>query len=323
MMDQVVQRLKNSKSLLLATHINPDGDAIGSLLSMGLALDERKKNIKLYCESRIPTVYQFLPWSHRVCSQVGNVGAYDAALVLDCGDLERIGRASERVSQIPDIINLDHHATNTGFGTMQIVKTEACATAEIVYYLIRKMGVIINKLIAQCIYTGILSDTGSFRFFNTNKAAFEICRNMVAVGVNPHEVAKHVFGQYSLARIKLLNLVLDSLEISKNGKLSMMTVTSDMVKETQTQNEDIEGMINYARRIKNVKIAVLIQEFRNELELNAKSRFHVSLRSDGTVDVGSIAKDFGGGGHLTAAGFSSNGDLYQIKSTIFNLAEGL
>jgi phosphoesterase RecJ-like protein len=322
-MDQVVHRLKNSKSLLLATHVNPDGDAIGSLLSMGLALDELKKNIQLYCESPIPTVYRFLPWSHRVSRHIGDVAAYDTALVLDCGDLRRVGHASDRISQIPDIINMDHHATNTGFGTIQIVKTEACATAEIVYYLIRKMDININKLIARCIYTGILSDTGSFRFLNTNMAAFEICKDMVAAGVNPYEVAKHVYGQYSLARIKLLNLALDSLEISNNGKLSMMTVTSDMMKDSQTQNEDVEGMINYARRIKDVKVAVLIQEVSdNQMKPGIKNRFHVSLRSDGAVDVGNIAKDFGGGGHPTAAGFCINSTLYKIKSAIFNLAEG-
>jgi phosphoesterase RecJ-like protein len=324
MMDQIITRLKNSRSVLIATHVNPDGDAIGSLLAMGLAMETLKIDAKLFCQSPIPALYRFLPWSHRVCRLPGDIQKYEAAVILDCGEFERIGNSVEYVQQIPVIINIDHHFTNTHFGSINLIVADACATCEIVYQLLLEMGVTINQPMARCLYTGILTDTGSFRFSNTNRSTFEICEELVKVGVNPHDVAKHVYGQYSLSRIKLLNLALDSLEISKNGKISLMTLTDKMLQETGTQNEDIDGMINYARRIKNVKVAVLIQEYRNGRRRSGeRGRYHVSLRSDGSVDVANIALSFGGGGHVTAAGFCTESHLSHLKETIFKLAEVL
>ena len=147
---------------------------------------------------------------------------------------------------------------------------------------------------------------------------------MAELGVEPHEVAQHVYGTYSLGRIKLLNLALDSIEISDNGKLSIMTVTGAMFAETRTQPEDVDGMINYARRIEDVKVAALIQEQQNGKTSSASQcRYHVSLRSDGSVDVAAIAGSFGGGGHTSAAGFQVETTLTELKSDIINLALAL
>jgi phosphoesterase RecJ-like protein len=181
-----------------------------------------------------------------------------------------------------------------------------------------------DKAIATCLYTGILTDTGSFRFSNTNQTAFAISNEMAALGMEPYDVAQHVYGTYSLGRIKLLNLALDSIEISENGKLSIMTVTRAMLSDTGTQSEDVDGLINYARRIKNVKVAALIHELHNGTCEAAKAdRYHVSLRSDGTVDVANIASSFGGGGHVSAAGFHIDSTLSKIKTEITALAEKL
>ena len=249
-------------------------------------------------------------------------GRYDLAVILDCGDLQRIGKAVSAVQKIPIIVNIDHHVTNTRFGHFQLIDTSACATAEIIYRLIKQMNVPFDKAMATSIYTGILTDTGSFRFSNTNRAAFSICREMVELGVDPYSIAQHVYGTYSLGRIKLLNLALDSIKISNNGKLSIMTLSQDMFDTTHTQAEDSDGLINYAKRIEDVKVAALIQENRNGKEKSEKiKRFNVSLRSDGTVDVASIAASFGGGGHAIAAGFSIETTLSDITSQILKLAE--
>ena len=168
-----------------------------------------------------------------------------------------------------------------------------------------------------------MTDTGSFRFSNTNRAAFSICEAMVAMGVNPSTVARHVYGTYSLGRIKLLNRALDSIEISNNGHLSIMTVTREMLADTGTQPEDADGLINYARRIQDVKVAALIHELENGNGASGgRKLFHVSLRSDGSVDVSRIASDFGGGGHSGAAGFSVASSLAELKQTIYSLADG-
>ncbi len=322
-MKQIIHHLKNSQSVLLATHSNPDGDAIGSLTAMGLALVALNKTTTLYSESPIPAVYRFVPAVDRVVSQFHGTNNFDTAVILDCGDLQRVGKAASAISQIQTVINVDHHVTNTGFGDIQIVDTSACATAEIVYRIIKGLDVSIDRDMAVSIYTGILTDTGSFRFSNTNRHAFSICEEMIKQGVNPYHIAQHVYGTYSLGRIKLLNLALDSIEISKNGKMSLMTLTREMLDETKTQPEDADGLINYARRIEAVKVAVLIQEHKNDENKTGKNLFHVSLRSDGEIDVASIASSFGGGGHASAAGFSVQSTLSDLKSQIFNLAQKL
>jgi phosphoesterase RecJ-like protein len=327
-MKLILDQLHRAKRILLTSHVSPDGDAIGCLLAMGRALELLGKQTTLYNGSSIPAVYRFLPEVKRITGHLDPSISYDTAIVLDCGDLERIGEAKELVERIPVIINIDHHITNTGFGHLQIIDTEACATSEIVYRLIRELGIPLDEAIGYSLYTGILTDTGSFRFSNTNHAAFAICEEMVNIGVNPYQVAQHVYGTYSLGRIKLLNLAIDSIEISDNGKLSVMTLTRNMLEETGTQPEDIDGLINYAKRIEDVKVAALIQENTNGHEgkrdpNHREANFHVSLRSDGSVDVAAIATGFGGGGHPSAAGFSIDATLSDLKLKIIDLAGDL
>ncbi len=322
-MKEIIRHLKNSRCVLLASHVNPDGDAIGSLLAMGLALEKQGCDVELYNESSIPAVYRFLPGVNRIRQQLGAVQRFDTAVVLDCGDLTRVGSQMDRMTAIPTIINIDHHSTNTHFGQHQLVDVDACATSEIIHRLIEAMELKMDAAMATAIYTGILTDTGSFRFSNTNQGAFAICEAMVALGVSPSSVARHVYGTYSLGRIKLLNLALDSIEISADGHLSIMTVTRQMLADTGTQPEDADGLINYARRIQDVKVAALIHELENGSHApGPHKRFHVSLRSDGSVDVARIASGFGGGGHAGAAGFSVESSLSDLKRTIYGLSDG-
>ncbi|MBC2737433.1 MAG: bifunctional oligoribonuclease/PAP phosphatase NrnA [Desulfobacteraceae bacterium] len=319
-MDTVIDRLTESQAIFLSTHINPDGDAIGSLIALGLGLQQHGKHIYLYNASPIPAVYRFLPGVQLVQQVLPESSAWDTAVVLDCGTLDRIGVAVDFVRGLPQVINIDHHVTNTNFGQYRLVDSTACSSAEIVYRLLKKMAITIDAAIATSIYTGILTDTGSFRFANTNSAAYTICSEMVQAGVDPYTVAQHVYGTYSLGRIKLLNMALDSIEISANGKLSLMTLTQDMFRETDTNPEDVDGMINYAKRIEDVKVAALIMENENGA---VQKRYHVSLRSDGTVDVAEIAASFGGGGHFSAAGFGVESSLKALKKTINSIAEKL
>jgi phosphoesterase RecJ-like protein len=323
-MDPIIQRIKAADRILVASHAEPDGDAVGSLLALGLALEKIGKRTTLYNASVIPAVYQFLPGVARITRRMPAADGCDAAIILDCGDLSRIGPDWPEAAKIPVIINIDHHITNTRFGHAQVIDGDACATAEIVHRLIPLLGVEFDRDIATAVYTGILTDTGSFRFSNTNAAAFAIGHAMTKRGVDPYHVAQHVFGSYSLGRIKLLNLALNSIEISPNGKLSIMTITRGMLAETGTQPEDVDGLINYARRIEAVRVAALIQE-QGEADATGggRSRFHVSLRSDGTVDVAAWAGSFGGGGHLSAAGFQVESTLEQIKAQMTGWSVGM
>lgn len=320
-MNQIINHLLESKHIFLATHVHPDGDAVGSLIAMGLALEALDKNVTLYNENSLPAVYRFLPSINRIVRHANAIDDYDTAVIMDCGNLKRIGRLHTTIARVPVIINIDHHITNTGFGHLKFIDTSASATTEIVYRLIRKMGLSISRDMATSIYTGILTDTGSFRFSNTSRAAFDICSEMVGLGVDPYDVAQHVYGTYSLGRIKLLNLAIDSIEISKNGKLSVMTLSQSMLDETGTYAEDTDGFIHYAKRIEDVKVAVLIRELSGGKKKQPGSRYHVSLRSDGTTDVSEIAASFGGGGHFSAAGFNIDSNIDDLKKQISKLAQ--
>jgi len=321
-MNNIVTQLKSSRNVLITSHIDPDGDAIGSLVAMGVALQVYGIDTTLFNESPIPAVYRFLPGVERISRTLDAENTFDTAIVLDCGDMDRVGSRADQVSAVPVVINIDHHVTNNGFGDLQIIDASACATAEIVYHLIKAMDVEINKTMAISIYTGIVTDTGSFRFSNTNHAAFAICDEMVQKGVQPYHVAQHVYGTYSLGRIKLLNLALESIEISKNGTVSMMMLTRQMLNDTGTHPEDADGLINYARRIEDVKLAALIQEQENGNHgQGGVKQYHVSLRSDGSVDVAAIASGFGGGGHPSAAGFGIKTTLSDLKHKIIQLSE--
>jgi len=325
MKQRIIQQLKNSSGVLVASHINPDGDAIGSLTAMGMALESMGVRTLLHNESPIPAVYRFLPAVDRIRQRLDadGIDGVDTAVILDCGDLPRIGEAAALLGDGVCIVNIDHHITNTAFGDLQLIDAQACATTEILFDLLKSMAVPFTRDVATSIYTGIVTDTGSFRFSNTNRAAFSICEEMVRLGVTPYEVARHLYGTYSLGRIKLLNRALDSIEISQNGRLSMMTLTDDMLEETGTHPEDADGLINYARRIEDVKIAALIQEQRygKSEQHNGSQKYHVSLRSDGSVDVASIAAGFGGGGHTNAAGFCIETTLSELKATIVEISK--
>jgi bifunctional oligoribonuclease and PAP phosphatase NrnA len=323
MIKQIIDQLKKSRTILVVSHTNPDGDAIGALLAAGLAFKAIGKKVHIVNESAIPAVYRFLPSIKHISHRLDAAETFDTVVVLDCGSLERVGTLNSRICQAPMIINIDHHMTNTQFGHLHLIDPDACATSELIYRIIQQLNIEFTCSIAMAIYTGILTDTGSFRFSNTNHAAFAICAEMIASGADPYDVAQHVYGHYSLGRIKLLNLALDSLEISPNGKMSFMTLTQRMLKLTGTQAEDIDGIINYARRIEDVEVAVLIHETGSEPAVPGSSRrdFHVSLRSDGNVNVADIAAKFGGGGHANAAGFSVVSSLQEIKAKMYEISE--
>ena len=317
----MISHMKNAENILLASHIHPDGDAIGSLVALGLSLKKIGKKVTMFNECPVPKVYRFIKGVEEITMQVKDFTHYDMAVILDCADLVRIGKCSSLVADIPMMINIDHHATNTGFGHFKTIDTNACATTEIVYSLLKQLDVTLTSDIAEAIYVGVLTDTGSFRFANTSCQAFDISREMVSFGVNPYKVADHIYGTYSLGSIKLLHKILGSIEVSENGKLSILSLTQEMVNETGTHPEDIIGLVHYAKHIKDVKVAALIQEAPGVGRCDEGTQFHVSLRSDGSVDVGVIASLYGGGGHPKSAGFSTHLPYFELKKQMFQYAE--
>ncbi len=316
----MIAQLKASQTVLLASHIQPDGDALGSTLALGLFLESLGKSVTFYNENAVPAMYRFLPGRDRLMHRITRPERYDTLVVLDCSDIRRVGRLAAQADRFPLIINIDHHVTNTRFGDTVMVDETACAAAQIVYSMIKDCGAVPTLDMAYNIYTAILTDTGSFRFQNTNQEAFSICQEMIAIGVDPYKVAQHVYGTYSLGRIKLLNRVLESIEISDNGKLSIMTLTREMLAETGATTEEINGLVNYAKRIQDVQVAMLIYE-QDQPDAGPEAEYVISIRSNGEVDVSTIATAFGGGGHPTAAGFSIKAPLNDVRAHMISLAD--
>lgn len=292
--EDILLEIRKRETFLITTHVNPEGDAIGSSLALALALSSIGKKVAVYTLDPVPKTLRFLPFSGNV-RQVRRVDErFDAVITVDCGDLERVGFLSP--DNIPGdiLINIDHHVTNEGFGTLNLVE-EAVASAEIVYQLIKRLGIAVTAEIATCIYTAIMTETGSFRYSNTNIETFKISQEMVGFGADPWAIAEHIYNRNSMGRIRLLGLILSGIELTGDGKIAWITVKEKMYQETGTTKEDVEDLINFPRSIEGVEVAVLFRESNHD--------WKVSLRSNGKVDVSSLALEFGGGGHCMAAGF--------------------
>ena len=305
--DKIIDTLKNKESFMLSTHMNPEGDAIGSTLALAIALTSIGKKVTVNTTDPVPRILKFLP-SSDIVQQVKTVDRrFDAVIVLDCGDLERVGFLKKDNIPADILINIDHHKTNLGFGTMNLVE-EAVASADIVYTIIKKMGIPVTPEIAICIYTAIMTETGSFRYTNTDAHTLRIAGEMVGFGANPSEIADHVYNRNSIGRISLLGRVLSTLKFSEDGKIAWITVLEEMFKETGTTKEDTEDFINYPRSVDGVEVAILFRQSNNDWKL--------SFRSNGRVDVALVSLEFGGGGHSMAAGCFLKGSFDEVREKV-------
>ncbi|MFP4039876.1 MAG: DHH family phosphoesterase [Desulfosudaceae bacterium] len=336
MYQEVAARLQASREVLLASHIHPDGDAIGSLVALGLGLKNHGKKVTLYNEHPVPPAYQFLSGSDLVVNEIPDLSHYDLIVVLDCSKIERLGKIAERISSLttnpssdltphPTLINIDHHCSNEYFGGFQLVECQASATTEILYRLIKVLGCPVTKEIAYGIYTGIVTDTASFSFSNTTPVSLKICGEMMEAGVDPSHVYHNVYITYSPERIRFMQMVLDTFVVSKGNKVSFMMATREMIHKSGMKPENVGRIVNYAKHIENVMVSALaLQEDDNTgCQPDEPANFHVSLRSDGAIDVSKIAVKFGGGGHHRAAGFNITATFQKVRETILGLAENI
>lgn len=295
------------KNFMVVSHISPDGDAIGSLLSMTLALKKIKKNVYPVINDVIPERYSFLPGFKQITRFPPK--KCDIAICLDCGDEKRLGFV-DRVNDMANlVVNIDHHKSNTFFGDINYVYPEASSVGEIMFFFIKSFAKI-DLDIAKCIYTAILTDTGSVGYSNTNSVCLRILARLIEIGVKPDYIRRQVFDIKSLEYIKLLSFTLNSLEILHDGKIACLYVTDEMMKKSNAKDEDTTGLINYARDIEGVEVALLFKEKEDTVK--------VGFRSNNWVDVSKIAEKFGGGGHARASGCTLNLSLEKSRDIVIN-----
>jgi phosphoesterase RecJ-like protein len=300
--------IDNGKDFFITTHIDPDGDAIGSVFSMYWALRSLGKNATVYLKDQVPYRYEFLPGPEQI-SHVVPEGDYDAVFVLDCGDLYRIGEGYENLEKSEMIISIDHHNTNEGFGRINLLDPGASSTGEILYRLYKYLGIPLSYEMAVNIYTAIVTDTGSFRYENTNSKAFLICEKMVRLGVKPAQVSRMVNGNHPKERFLLLGQVLCTLRTFDEDRVAIAYVTEEMFEDTHSTREYTDGFAELIREVRGVEVAIMLRQVNER-------RYKISMRSKGTVDVADICSLFGGGGHKNAAGCHIDGSLAEVQAKL-------
>lgn len=310
--DKIVQIIKSSKRILLAAHVNPDADALGSQLALGEILVSMGKEVCLYSEEPASHMLDFLPGCQKLERLPDNLDRFDSAIALDCGDQYRLGKAKDALLAVHPFLVIDHHAGNREFGDLLWVDSGRSATAEMVFELAQALDVKISPSVAYCLYAAIVADTGSFKYSSTTEDTFHVVGELVGMGVNPAEVAGYLFDNFSLNRLRLLQEVLNTLEMYADEQIAVIFVTAEMYERTGTSSVDTELLINYPRSLQTVKAAVFIKEADDGL-------ISVSLRSKGDCDVARVAAKFGGGGHRNAAGFKKQAVcIEQIRDMLMD-----
>lgn len=294
---------------LICSHFNPDGDAIGSQLALAIFLIRMGKEAIVFNRDKIPEVYRFLPHADRVVHDLNGFTDFDCTFILDCSTFNRISEDFERFSNKGKVIVIDHHQSAKGDGTINLIVPEASATGELIYQLIKKLNDPIPLEIAINLYTAILTDTGSFQFSNSTNHAFEIAGDLVKAGVDPRDVAEKVYASYSMERFQLLAKVLETLEISDDGTIGVLTATRSMLQEVQFTAELTDGFVNIPQSIRGVENAALFREVSDHL-------YKVSLRSKDAINMAQVASKFNGGGHFNAAGCLVKGNLSEVKQKV-------
>ncbi len=312
-MDEVLEVFRRGSRFLLLLHLLPDGDSIGSTLALMAGLEKMGKEVTVCSHDAIPACYRFLAGSARVVGWERVTGSYDAAVLLDCGDLSMAGGLERIAPFTQTVMNLDHHATNSGYGDVVYLVPEAAAAGELAHRILGGLGVPLDAGMATCLYTALVCDTGSFRYSNTNGKTHRLAADLVDVGVEVARVNEELFENRSKEALDLLGIGLGRLRVGAGGRLAWTTITEEDMAAAGAGLADSEGIINYPRSLRGVDLAMLFRE-------NGNGGVKVSFRSREGVDVAELAKQFGGGGHAKAAGCVLNGSLSEVQEVILEAA---
>ncbi len=299
---QTAEAIRRRQRFVIASHVRPDGDAVGSQMAMAYALKHLGKEVRVVSRDAAPPPLLVFPGVSEIeiVDRVDDPG--DAVIVMESGDLLRTGVSGlERGF----VINIDHHVGNSMFGAINWFDVSAAACGEMVFDLVRELGVPLSHDIAVHLYVAILTDTGSFRHSNITPRTFEICRQCVEAGVNPSAVARSVFDSNNLGRLKLMGAILSRMHIDSSGRLATVSVDEELVTSCNGTYEDTEGLINLPLTVREIQAVVFFKQV-------GPNDWRVSMRSKGDVNINAVAKEFGGGGHKNASGCSASGSLEHL-----------
>lgn len=311
-LEEVAGFLRKGKKAVICGHTMPDGDSVGSVLAMSLLLSQMGIENHVVTSDPVPLLYDFLPGVQNVVW-----GSFqddcDLAVVLDCTDLDRLDdELGDYIRNIPTKVNIDHHISNQEFGTCNYVDPQASATGEIVFELIKLMGVRLTEEMAVNLYTAIAMDTGSFRFENTTGKSHQVTAELIQTGIKVSEINVNLFEKKDLGHLKLIGYALTQLKTASDGRVAWVTIPLQVMEELGAHDEHADGIINYPRMLDSVEIGLLFREI-------SPGRFKVGFRSKRYIDVNKLAGAFGGGGHPRASGCTVEGDREEVEQRVVNL----
>ncbi len=306
-MDDFFEVIKNSTSILLLAHENPDGDAIGSLMAFYHMLKGMKKDVDVVVPE-MPETFLFLEDIDEVKTSTDK--KYELAIVVDCANIERIGQINNEFGRCMNSLVIDHHASNTKYGKLNYVEEEISSCCQVIYYLFKKWGVNITKEIGNALTTGMLTDTAGFRNCNVDKNTFIMASELIDFGININLLYYLVLSKKSMAQYLLVKMTLDRLELVHDGKIAFSYISEEDMENVGAKMGDHEGLVDLGRNIGGVEVSIFMRE--------CKDYYRISLRSNGNVNVNKVANKFGGGGHKMAAGIKISGSFKETKEKVIN-----
>jgi phosphoesterase RecJ-like protein len=311
--EEMIEVLRKAPKVALFSHVSPDGDCIGSMLALGLALEKMGKEVSFYNPNPVPSYLSFLPGSSRIRQELPSPQP-KILLFVDCTDLGRVNLSRSEISGDSIVLNLDHHISNLFFGDFNWVDAQASAVGEVALTLISQLGVEIDVDMATNLYTAILTDSGCFEYSNTTAQTHRSAADLLELGVDLSRIHHNIFDQKPLAQTKLLQCALNGLEIHADGQLAIMILSADDFQKSGAEQELSEGLVNHARSIAGVEVAVLLKEI-------GPQEIKAGLRSNLWLNVNEIAALFGGGGHQRAAGCTLRIPMAEAKQRITTAIE--
>jgi bifunctional oligoribonuclease and PAP phosphatase NrnA len=302
-LSQICDAIRTRQRFVISSHARPDGDSIGSQLALAFALAALGKEVRVVNRDPAPIPMRGFPGVDRIDVTDSVDGPYDAAVIMECGGLDRTG-----VSGLDRyfLINIDHHPGNTGYGALNWFDASAAACGEMVFDLVRALGVPLSVEIATHVYLAIITDTGSFHFSHITPRTFDTARQAVEAGVDPVAMARTIFDSNSLGRVKLFAAVLSLMALDETGRLAILYVDDAMMTAAGGTHDDTEGLINFPLTVSEIQVVAFFKQ-------SGPDEYRVSLRSKGDLDVSSVARAFGGGGHVNAAGCTLRGRYADVK----------
>lgn len=300
--ERALEAIAGAEHVALACHLGPDGDALGSMMAMTIALNERgTRTVSSWGSDpfSIPPHYTYLPKLDLLSPPSGFPAAPDLMITFDAGSFERLGSLEANARASKWLLVVDHHVSNDRFGSINLIDPDAAASAVIVYELLERMGVTIDADMATCLYTGIVTDTGRFQYRNTTPEVHRITAELLAAGAPHVEITQTIYNTHPVGYLRLAATALDKLEVRPDASLVWTWVTTEDLARAQVSLEDIEALIDLVRTADVADVAVVLKQ-------QADGRYRVSMRSKGASDVGAVATRFGGGGHALAAGYTSS-----------------